>query len=819
MLAYRFWRFIMLSTIMLVFSIVLCVIIALGGLIGFFKGWKKCLIGLCRTLAAAILSFVIVLIICTSLPGHTLFSIVESFIGDVEFISGSDATQDFIGNVVYSVVMPFVFVWIFVILDLLLLIPAHFIGKALGCHSKKEKPNDVPVQAEESESDTEEEVSPDMAEDIPVKQSDSQAYVPAAEEKKPNIGFNFIGAGIKMVTTTLVILLIMLPITGIIRTFADGIDNIVNTATSLETKVDIDSPDLDILGYTVTDSEGVLDLTALNGLLDEYFHPVTNNVFVVMSSKGPMRLVYNGLTGASVNTDGKLKNEFDQIFDLCSDAIYLTVDFEKYDDSQKAAVNRIFDYLSKSDSHCAVVADILSYFATNAIEEKESVTDGTPASILTDPLFEILANTNPERVKTDIETIRDAIIVVLDYKLPAEFAAAMAKDDITAAYHVFANENMLGDVLLLLYHNEDFHDLTAPSVNFIFTSLIRTINHKVESVNVTDAHINSLTDEELRTEAKVLASLIDHINSVTQTVKILSESSDAMDAVASADMAAIGSFAEIAQGSIFLGEGVNELLVAMLSSESFNSMREVSDILIYHIENDDDLHIKNLMVATQQFVNILNIYDKGEGYDTAELAVTLGELNKTLDPSTAAIMKEIINDTNILTSTSLDAGGKENTSSQKMMSVFVEKLSTEEFTEEELEKEAKALDYSMQLIQASNSEDDNALKNIYNDKEGMNEMIGTMADSKISSAAINEIAYVDGNPDNGLSEDALEISDSMDEEDRTTLVEECETYYKQEAVKEGCDITTLQTNVKAIAAVFGEDITENMANWDSELAN
>ena len=78
-----------------------------------------------------------------------------------------------------------------------------------------------------------------------------------------------------------------------------------------------------------------------------------------MSSKGPMRLVYNGLTGASVNSDGKLKNEFDQIFDLCSDAIYLTVDFEKYNDEQKHAVNRIFGYISKSDIHCAVAADIL----------------------------------------------------------------------------------------------------------------------------------------------------------------------------------------------------------------------------------------------------------------------------------------------------------------------------------------------------------------------------------------------------------------------------------------------------------------------------
>ena len=814
----------MLSIVMLVFSIVLCFIILIGGLIGLLKGWKKCLLGLCRTLVAAVLAFITVLILCKSLPGHELFSLVESFI-DIGFISDSDATQDLIGNVIYSVVMPFVFVWIFVILDLLLLIPAYFIGKALGCYPKKEKALDVPVQEETA---TEEEPSDEMAEgtddgmteDAPTEQTEEQpgeqSEAPAVEEKGSNIGLKFLGAGIKMVTTTLVILLIMLPITGIIRTFADGIDNIVNTATKLETKVDLDSPDIDVLGYKVTDSEGILDFEALSGLLDEYFHPVTNNVFVVMSSKGPMRLVYNGLTGASVNSDGKLKNEFDQLFDLCSDAIYLTVDFEKYNDEQKHAVNRIFGYISMSDSHCAVAADILSYFATDTLENGEI--GDTTASILTVPLCEILAETDKSRVKTDIETIRDAIIIVLDYRLPAEFAAAMAKDDITAAYHVFANENMLGDVLLLLYHNEDFHDLTAPSINFIFTSVIRDINQKVESVNVTDAKIDSLTDEELRAEAKILATLIDDITSVTETVEMLSESADAMDAVVKADMTTIGTFAETAQESIFLGEGVNELLIAMLSSESFDSMREISNILIYHIENDEDLHIKNLMIATQQFVNILNVYDKGEGYDTAELAVTLGELDKTLDPSTAAIMKEMINDTDLLTSTSLDAGNKENTSSQKMMTVFVEKLSTEEFTEEELQKEAKALDYSLQLIQASNSEDDNAIKNIYGDKEGMNEMIGTMADSKISSAAINEIAYVDGNPEKGLSEDALEISDSMDEEDRVTLIEECENYYKQEAVKEGCDITMLKTNVKAIAAVFGEDITENITTWDSELA-
>jgi hypothetical protein len=543
-----------------------------------------------------------------------------------------------------------------------------------------------------------------------------------------------------------------------------------------------------------------------------------------------MRLVYNGLSG-SKTTDGKPSNEFEQIFNLFCDALYLSVDFEQYGQAQKDAVTRIFGYLSQSDTHSAVAADLLSYVATNALEDRPvlgadlSGIKEAPSSILMVPLFETLAETNAERVKTDVNTIRDALIIVLDYNLPAEFAAAMAEENTDAAYHVLANENMIGDVLLLLYHNEDFHDLTAPSINFLFTVLIRNINSTVETVSVTDAKIDSLTVEELRNEAKILADLMDHINEVTESVSIISECEDAMDSIANADMETIGSFAETAQNSIFLGEGVNDLLVAMLSGESFNSMRDVANILIHHIETDEDLHIKNLMVATQKFVNILNVYDKGEGYDTAELATVLGELNKTLDPSTAAIMKEIINDTELLTSTSLDAGSKENTSSQKMMSVFVEQLSTEEFTEEQLEKEAKALDYSMQLIQASqssnNSEDGendkNALKEIYNDKEGMNEMISTMADSKISSAAINEIAYVDGNPENGLSEDALELSDSMDEEDKATLVEECETYYKQQAVKEDCDKEALQTNVKAIAAIFGEDITEKIAIWESDL--
>ena len=93
-------------------------------------------------------------------------------------------------------------------------------------------------------------------------------------------------------------------------------------------------------------------------------------------------------------------------------------------------------------------------------------------------------------------------------------------------------------------------------------------------------------------------------------------------------------------------------------------------------------------------------------------------------------------------------------------------------------------------------------------------MITTMAESKIASESIKAIAY---DEEGNLTPDALELSKDLDDNDKETLKQECKKYYAQKADEGDADFETIDKNLKAIAAVLGEDITEDLNAWKLEL--
>jgi len=415
---------------------------------------------------------------------------------------------------------------------------------------------------------------------------------------------------------------------------------------------------------------------------------------------------------------------------------------------------------------------------------------------------------------------------MIDYGVPADIATALSEKNSNNIYKSFDNEDLIYDILVTTYHTDDYRHMTGPVINLMFTVFTRRFDPDASAVDVAGENVENLTDEDLRKEAAIISSLMGNIHNVITSIPALIESSNTMSAVVNSNMEFLGEFADTARDSKFIGEGVNDLIIVMLESDKMNSMRDVADVMIRNIKADPHLDMSNLFLGVQQFVAILDKYENGSGHDTAELAVSLKGLNDTFkdDPKTAAIMKEIINETDMIASSSLSSGGETNNSSQKMMNVFVDKLSSKEYTDEELEHEAKALDYSMQLIQASGQENSSEqLKEIYSGDK-MADMVDVMSDSEISSAAINEIAY----DENGnKTDDALELSSSMDEADRADFVSQCEQTYnnKLDAFianpdKTAEDVeeykTTLKTNMTSLASVFGVNL--DFESWDAARA-
>ena len=308
----------------------------------------------------------------------------------------------------------------------------------------------------------------------------------------------------------------------------------------------------------------------------------------------------------------------------------------------------------------------------------------------------------------------------------------------------------------------------------------------------------------------IFSGAVDAINVASE----LGGASDAFETIAKIDTAVLGGFIDNARHSKLIGEGVTEIMVALLRTGSFDSMREVADILVKHIEEDDDLSLTSLLGAVQQFVRVVELYEGSSSADTAEMARVLRELNQSCDERTAVILKEIIDDSGVLNAAILSNGNEQkDESAVKVLNVMLDKLTTEEFTDEEYEQEAKAVDYAMQLVQAGSSE---AIQDICGTQEERREMIETINESKIASAALIEMAYVDGNPENELTEDALSLKESLTEEDVENIREECKGYY-QEQIKSGVDVTQTETNLKALAAIFDGNISDaDLAQWAAE---
>lgn len=862
----------LISTIMLIITVVFAAIIGIGALIGLAYGWKRSLVALCRSLCAILISFIAIKLLCILFPKLLITVILPLLEGipelqpTIQMVYDSAAIQSFGGALIFTIVLPFLFVPVFVIFDLLLRIPAHFVGKAIGIptraqkkelkRKKKEekkalklsqkeenkKSNDIaeatqPNGLEALESTpaseyndplacTTESTTDTVTENSPVSNEESIENTENSKNFTDTAGYAFIdklgGFAFKGIKATIILMIVLFPITSLMYTLTEGAQTVINTATEVEIHLPAES-DQTVLGHDIVDSEGYYDCDEINLLVNETLSPICDNFFLKLSYSTPMRALHVGLSGSS-DSEGKFRNEIAQIFDLASDAVYLLVDFEDYGEDQKNAVSSILGYISNSKLHTEVAADLLSSLGKSLSSDTNKITDFLPEEIpeekveevktIINPLVNIFARTTAESVKDDINTINDMLIAVIDYKIPKEIALALTSESYDGVIRALSNEDFLYRIISDIYKNEDFHDLMAPVINFSFLLISRQFDPDITPADVDVAsNLEGLSDDNLHYEAKILSSILLDAVDVIDTIPDIMGSGETSGAIGSANMASLGRLLDDAMDSLFIGENIKDLFILILDSKTFDNMRGIADIIKKHMD-DEELSMENLLTAVQQFTGILESYEKSNGQNMTELADTLRKLSSAFDPTTSAIIKEIINDSDVL-NMGMTSGGSEtsNANTQKLLTVFVDQLASGNISDEEFEKEAKAVDFAMQLINASTSSE-SSVKDVYTDEEGMQEMISTMAESKIAAESIKAIAY---DEEGNLTPDALELSEGLDDNDKDTLKSECEKYYKEKAAESDADIETIDKNLKAIAAVLGEDITTDIDAWKAEL--
>ncbi len=865
--------------------IVLCVIGS--ALLGLRYSWKRTLIKLGRTIISILLAFGATKLITAFVPiGDLLASLVGNMLGSQleELAATAPTLYALICNFPIAIVAPLIFLVLFFVFDLLLLIPAIFVRKAVlkseieaakdAKLAKKElnlllkqkklaaktakaapsaapaaQPAEVPAPELTAEAPTEENAEP--AADAPTEENAEPAIDAPAEEiaAKPvaepvdreaelratikagkiRWGSRGISAGIKVVNAFIFIALLIMPTACLLTTLGEGVisirDDMVASGVSLEMQ--------EGEGALI---EGDLMEDVLNPVCDDVIAPIIKNPVIVVSANPLYRAMYRNLTQVNVGgTECYLDQELADIFTLAGGATSLLVDPAEYGDVQKESFSTVIDYVANSEFRSTIAAELFAAVG-NAWENNEAFfgiekPSDPQMTIITDPLFSILANSDAESVEQDLHTFSRIVGILIDYDMIAKVIDAAESEDTMDIVNSIADDEFLAEILIEVYANEDYRSMTQPVIRFMFNSLLTMIgsNPLTEAPEIAP----DLTDEQIREEAKIICAIIisgvDFIDSMPDSA----EGSGGLDLIASINAGALGKFYDDSQHSLLLKDGFHDIFVSFLSADMFGDMRGVCDILIDHINNDPELNLEHLLSATQELASIFVKYQgENSSTDMVALTKTLDSLVNKVDPHTAEIIKEMI-DKDAFGMDML--GGGNSTQVTKLLSSVIDTMAgMENLTAEELEKEAKALDYMMKIVNTSSSssggsgDSGSSAGSIFAaEEDNAEEMMDTMLNSKIATSAINSVAYeTDENgelvkDDNGklvLTEDAREIAESATDEDKEDILNSAESYYKENAGSMTAEEKeTLQNNMSAIASIFGSDLTEKYAAWDAEI--
>lgn len=836
-----------ISAVMIGSTVAVGLFIALGMLLGVFKGWKNGVLTVCRLAVSLLLAFLITkllfVIVSPEAIRDLLLSSIKGLLVGLGFES-ADGLASLAGVLTVSGAIPFVFTAFFVLTDLILILPAYFIGRAFGIGVKPEKLEERRKKKEAKRAAKKGTTSPAAApaeptaevaaEQAPVTAAETQSEVKAdavagskaePEQKKKKstmpVWSRLVGGAIRAGVVAFTVLVIVLPVAGLMYCLTDGVYEVVDTAETVGADVPTGQNSLSILGYDLTDEEGMLNYAGVKGITTDVIEPVRSNIIFRAAYCAPFRAFYHSLSTARIDGhDYSLCDEAEQLFSLVKDSIYLLDDLADFGDDQIAAIDGITAYVSKSELHAKIGAELLSQFAQNVMNNySDEIVNGQHSTIV-EPLLRTFANVTADSVVKDVNTIGEIGKIMIRYGVPYEVAVSIKTSSYKNFRTLVGNEELIYELLLSIFHNEDYRGLVSPGLSYAFERFLLSFN-VYDDITVA-ADVGTMTDEELKIEAGHLAKLFGNGMDVIESFAAVGNDKDVMKVIENSDVEALGRFLDAAEESALVGTGVRRTVIAVLKSSMLNDIRSVADIIVKHLEAGEDLDMENLLSAVKRVTVLLAIYQNGDGKtDITEITLTLNALVKSLDESTGKIIKEIVNDSSVLNSSMLmGQNGGDNKYTQKLISTMLDVMASEDFTEEELEKEAKALDYALKLVKASTDRSEaeggmssGQIKDIYNDDpDGIKDMVESMAESKLTTAAIKSVAY---DENNNLTQDALNLTEKVDKKDIETIKEKCKEYYVENVPDMNEEEkATLEENIKAIAAIFGEDITSDISEWD-----
>ncbi len=766
---------------MLIFSALITAGILGYMAVGFFRGWKRGLAELSQVIGATALAFLTVIIlsstVLSAIPDY-LSSVVADGLADVADINSA---TDFICSVINFFVNPLIFLVLYYIFLLLLIIPKRIVGKRLGIYG--------------------------------------ESYEKPTETKDRLIGMATYGA-----KAFIAVCITLMPFCGFVFSAGNLIDGTVETISSLETPISAEGDSETVFGYELVDKNGNVSASGLGGLAEEFIHPVTHNLYFSAAYSAPMKWLYCSMSGASYKN-----NNVDLIVSFISNGVSLAADFENYGDAQKKAISEIVEGIKKSDEFRGIVASLLSKLGNDVLNGNEglgiSIKDFEEDGLdyIAEPIFRVFAETTPESLEADFTTINELFGLIIDYNVPSNLKNALENESLDLVLEHLGDEELIYKSFSALYANPNLKKLVSPVATFPFVVASKSIN----GVNPQLAAENvSLTDEDIRNEAKIFSYALKNAKTIFDSIASLGETDDVIQAIENTDLAGIGRYFDNLRESKLIGSSIDSFFIDILNSEIFDGIREVADVIERYyregVEGDGEaIVMEDVLSSVKELSKIVSNIKNTDGVQSKEdFENTLKNLNKALnsnDKAAASLIKDAMKESDMFAfSDSADSK-----TAEKMLDIFIDHMSESEFSEKQIEKEANAVSIMLEIAKAAST--DGGLtkaefESIYktdgmDSKQSMKNMLESLADSKFVAGAINGAAFEEKNGKKVLTKEMETLSKNMTKADKENYKSACEEYYKELVSNPDVDsetnISAVEENIKTFGIILGVDINES----------
>ena len=543
-----------------------------------------------------------------------------------------------------------------------------------------------------------------------------------------------------------------------------------------------------------------------------YVEPIANSfVAKAVGAVGGDKL-FEKLT--TVEVDGmtvSLKAETD-----CAIMIYKEVDafvkvaFKDYGQNQITAIENVEQVILDADFVPAVVANVLSYVATEWEQGRDvfgmaKPTVGQELQPSVDQIISTLAKTNTESFKKDVSTIVDVVVCCIDDKV-LETALGENPGEMV---NILEETSFLSDVLLALHKNERFR----PAIPTVSSGIVNYVYRVYDEVNgtTTEKHevinYDKLTEADVRVEGERISVIISEIDTFIASLEGVDLENDQYTALTTGDFAALGrAFNELRKSYLFK-DTFEFLLKAILKSEACAQLGFIDDDFIQNATRVD-ADLEKMLVARQNLgILILALKDDDPAvYDSAIETILL-----TISKGEGESLESILTYSNLR---SLGLSKEKSRTISGLLTSMVQSFDGMNFTPEQTKQEAEA---TGKIVNAINSVLDNVdnIENIFNvsdDEVGSgtsdmtaDEFVETAINSEFVSAMIgNAVVDKDGN----VVDDPYHIHKNMSQSDIAAIENAIANEYNKEGTKE--DSSKVET-LENIAHILGID-TSNIFN-------